>query len=193
MAGDKKAILLKIDGKSIEGDGAALKKFTGKAAVVSDYQSGDVMTEAGVVEGALITDAAGLADALAGFKGFVAADLSAADVAGLENAMAAALEAADRNTLVVLASAENLYFYGLGIKRSAAVERKALAKDVVPTICYVADLPVPATATGAVLYQVLKDPNLKLNEIKKLKDGLARIEAAMHRESKDPWDKHDCA
>jgi hypothetical protein len=44
-----------------------------------------------------------------------------------------------------------------------------------------------------VIYQAFKDPNFKLKEIKKLKDGLARMEAALTRQSREPWDKIDCA
>jgi len=32
-----------------------------------------------------------------------------------------------------------------------------------------------------------------MKEIKKLKDGLARMEAALERGSREPWDHHDCA
>ena len=165
----------------------------GKAAVLANYHGGDVLEEAATVENAVTTDATGLADALANNPGLVAADLGEAAAATLETAIAAALDATDRFTLVVLAASESLYLYGFGIKRGAAVDREAFARDVVPTICYVADLKVPAEATGAVLYQALKDPNMKLKEIQKLKDGLARMEAAISRESREPWDKHDCA
>ena len=42
-------------------------------------------------------------------------------------------------------------------------------------------------------YYALKDPNMKLKEIAKLKEALGRMEAALQRDTREPWDKHDCA
>lgn len=84
-------------------------------------------------------------------------------------------------------------FSGPGIKKGLRLERTCWLQDIVPTICYLADLPMPADAEGAVIWQVLKDPNMKLKEVIKLKDGLARMEAALERKERAPWDKHDCA
>jgi hypothetical protein len=55
------------------------------------------------------------------------------------------------------------------------------------------DLPVPAQAEGAVLFQVFKDANFKVGEIEKLRAGLARMETALQRGGRQPWDKHECA
>jgi len=44
-----------------------------------------------------------------------------------------------------------------------------------------------------VLFQVYKDPDIKVKEVKKLKDGLARMETALQRGERQPWDKHECA
>jgi hypothetical protein len=86
-----------------------------------------------------------------------------------------------------------LVFNGPGIKKGGRLQRTCGLTDIVPTICYALDLPVPETAEGAVLYQVFKDPNFKLKDIQKLRDGLARMEAALARQEREPWDKHDCA
>jgi predicted AlkP superfamily phosphohydrolase/phosphomutase len=86
-----------------------------------------------------------------------------------------------------------LTFTGPGIKKGYRLERNCNLIDVVPTICYLLDLPLPAQAEGAVLYQVLKDPDFKAKEINKLKDGLARMETALQRGERQPWDKHECA
>ena len=45
----------------------------------------------------------------------------------------------------------------------------------------------------AEIYQVMKNPNLKLEEIKKLKEALVRMESVIQRDNREPWDKHDCA
>ncbi|MBD5641311.1 MAG: hypothetical protein HDQ91_02685 [Desulfovibrio sp.] len=54
-------------------------------------------------------------------------------------------------------------------------------------------MPIGPDCEAAVLYQVLKDPNLKLNEIIKLQEALARMESVIERNNREPWDKHDCA
>ena len=78
-------------------------------------------------------------------------------------------------------------------KKAGTIERNVVAADVIATICYVADLPVPADCTGAVLYQALKDPDMKLKEVAKLKEAISRMEVALQRDNREPWDKHDCA
>jgi len=86
-----------------------------------------------------------------------------------------------------------LVFNGPGVKKGYRLQRTCGLTDVVPTICYLMDLPVPEQVEGGVLYQVFKDPDFKLKEIQKLKDGLARMETALARQEREPWDKHDCA
>jgi hypothetical protein len=55
------------------------------------------------------------------------------------------------------------------------------------------DLPIAPTVEGGVLYQVFKNPNFKSDEIGKLRAGLSRMETAMQRGGRQPWDKHECA
>jgi predicted AlkP superfamily phosphohydrolase/phosphomutase len=86
-----------------------------------------------------------------------------------------------------------LVMNGPGIKKGLRLERTCWLQDIVPTICYLSDLPMPADVDGAVIWQALKDPNMKQKEVAKLKDGLARMEAALSRKERAPWDKHDCA
>ena len=194
MAVRKRAIILCMGNKDIlEGGGDVLEKFLNRATAAINYTGGPVAEEAADIPDAVRTDAAGLEGALTKKPALLVADLGTPDAAALELTMQQVLKAADRHTLIVLAGTVCLYFYGLAIRRGASFERKAFAKDVVPTVCYIADLPVPETTTGAVLYQALKDPNLKLKEILKLKEGLARMETALQRETREPWDKHDCA
>ena len=49
-----------------------------------------------------------------------------------------------------------LVLRGPGVKRGFVLERTAWLVDVVPTICHLMDLPVPAQCEGAVLYQALE-------------------------------------
>jgi hypothetical protein len=82
---------------------------------------------------------------------------------------------------------------GPGLKKGFRLERTCCITDIVPTVCYMMDFPVPEQVEGAVLYQTFKNPNYKIKEIQKLKDGLIRMEAAVERQSREPWDHHDCA
>jgi len=86
-----------------------------------------------------------------------------------------------------------LTFTGPGMKKGYRLERTCNLVDIVPTICYLMDLPLPPTAEGAVLYQAFKNPDFKSDEIAKLKAGLARMETALQRGERQPWDKHECA
>ena len=86
-----------------------------------------------------------------------------------------------------------LTFTGPGIKRGSRLERTCNLVDIVPTICYLMDLPMPPNVDGGVLYQAFKSPNFKTDEIAKLRAGLSRMETALQRGGRQPWDKHECA
>ncbi len=73
----------------------------------------------------------------------------------------------------------SLRLTGRALRKAYRLERNCNLIDIVPTICYLMDLPLPAQAEGAVLYQAFKDPDFKAKEINKLKDGLARMETAL--------------
>lgn len=46
---------------------------------------------------------------------------------------------------------------GAGIKKNTVIDRKARIVDIVPTIAYLQDGPIPAQAEGAILYQLFED------------------------------------
>ena len=191
---EKKVILLAAGSVETNGDGVAWGKFKKKCVAMANYAPGDVAAFAAKVSGAVKTTADALAAAFEGDTAFAYVTCGDLDAPGLEDLLAKTLAAADRRTLVILAATNALMFYGLGVNtKASSVERPAEAKDVIPTAAHIADLPLPDDTTGAVLYQVLKETNLKLNEVLKLKDALARMETALQRDSREPWDKHDCA
>ena len=68
---------------------------------------------------------------------------------------------------------------GPGIKQGARIERTVHLIDLVPTVCYATDLPLPAQAEGAVIYQAFEDPNCKRNETIQLNEALAQAEAVL--------------
>ncbi|WP_461208771.1 alkaline phosphatase family protein [Desulfocurvus sp. DL9XJH121] len=84
-------------------------------------------------------------------------------------------------------------FNGPNIKKNNKMERTCWLWDVVPTICYLLSIPCPEQCEGAVLYQAMRDPFFKDKELAKLREGLKRMEAAVARDSREPWDHHDCA
>jgi len=84
-------------------------------------------------------------------------------------------------------------FTGPGIKKGHRLERTTNLIDIVPTICYLADLPVPTQAEGAVIYQALKNPDGKAIEINKLEEGIERFDKTLKRRLRQPWDKKDDA
>ena len=184
---EKKAILVLADSLDLNASGDTLDALRKKAALLPHA---DCAGLAAVAEklGAVKTDASGIQAALDGAK----EDSVLVMVEG--DALAAALEAADRRTLVIVATGKGEAFYGLAINAKAGtVERAVNAQDIAVTIATIADLPVDENCTGAIIYQVMKNPNLKLDEIRKLKEALVRMESVIQRDNREPWDKHDCA
>ena len=57
-----------------------------------------------------------------------------------------------------------LTFTGPGIKKGYKLERTCNLIDIVPTVCYLMDLPIPPQAEGAVLYQAMQDPDFKIKK-----------------------------
>jgi predicted AlkP superfamily phosphohydrolase/phosphomutase len=84
-------------------------------------------------------------------------------------------------------------FTGPGIKKGYRLERTTNLIDIVPTICYLAELPMPAQAEGAVIYQALINPDGKAAEIHKLEEGIERFDKTLKRRLRQPWDKKDDA
>ena len=182
---DKKAILVIGKDLNLASGGEALDKLNKKAALLVKADAANLAAQAEAL-GAVRTDPQGLAAALE--KAPFALCEGGADV------VAAALEAANRRTLVVVAANDGVAFYGLAINAKAGhVERVVNAADIALTIATIVDLPIAADCTAGIIYQVLKDPNLKLNEMIKLQEALARMESVIERNNREPWDKHDCA
>ncbi|WP_320006559.1 hypothetical protein [Maridesulfovibrio sp.] len=191
---DKKVILVVCGSAAVDADGAALTKFMKKTACVSSFDNTGVVEAVSKIEGAAVVAPEGIAKVFEEDGACAIVELGDVDGAALEAALEVISDAADRRTLIVIASNNGLYFAGLGVnKKAGTVDRSANAADIIATICYVADLPVTADCTGGVLYQILKDPNMKIKEVTKLKEALARMEVALQRDNREPWDKHDCA
>lgn len=182
---EKKAILVSAKGMKLASSGDAADKLNKKAAVMPNASANGLVEKAAALGGVECAPAE------------LAQTLEKADLAiveGMEDALAAALDAANRRTLLVVAADDGVAFYGLGINGKAGkVDRKVDADDIALTMATIADIPIGGDCEAGVIYQVLKDPNLKLNEMLKLKEALARMESVIERNNREPWDKHDCA
>ena len=68
------------------------------------------------------------------------------------------------------------------IKRGYVHESTTGIQDVVPTLCYVADIPFPLGCEGAIIYDALEDPSFRMSERAKLSRELARWKDAYERQ-----------
>ena len=58
---------------------------------------------------------------------------------------------------------------GPGVRKNTVIKRTVGLNDVVPTLCYLTNTPLPRHSEGAVIHQALTDPNGKSKELDKLK------------------------
>ena len=70
---------------------------------------------------------------------------------------------------------------GPGVKRGEVLKRTVNLADIVPTICYLTGLPVPAQAEGGVLYQALEDPEGPFKELESLRRNVERLKRMVER------------
>ena len=98
-----------------------------------------------------------------------------------DEAAGKALDAADFETLRVLVAVPAtegdglLVLEGPGVKRGKVVERPVELADVAPTICTLAELPIPADCEGGVIYQAMDDPDGKLVELQACRRNYERL------------------
>jgi arylsulfatase A-like enzyme len=71
-----------------------------------------------------------------------------------------------------------LVLKGPGVKKGHVLERNVWLTDIVPTMCYLADLPLPAQAEGCIIYQALEDPQAHRKELQELRENYARLKQA---------------
>jgi len=70
---------------------------------------------------------------------------------------------------------------GPGVKKGVTLERTIWLQEVVPTLCYLADLPVPEQCEGAIIYQALEDPNQALNRYLTLQRRYEKMRKSLDR------------
>lgn len=86
-----------------------------------------------------------------------------------------------------------MVMYGPGFKKGYRLKRNMWLTDIVPTICYLMNWPLPRDVDGAVVYQAFKDPNILQKHVEELQKSLESMQKALARGDRNPWDKHDCA
>lgn len=183
---EKKAIILEATSLNLGSSSDTLDKLNKKAAKLPNANAAGLMDLLKGM-GGICTDAVGLATAAEGDNALLLLN-------GGEVELAAALDAADRRTLLVVLGADGVALYGLAVNNKAgSVDRAVSSQDLMVTIATIVDMEIDATCTGAIIYQIMKNPNLKLDEIRKLKEALIRMESVIQRDNREPWDKHDCA
>lgn len=84
-----------------------------------------------------------------------------------------------------------LVLKGPNIKKGEKLARTAWITDVVPTVCYLAEWPLPAQAEGAVLYQALEDPDAKTEELQRLRRNYERLKRAYETDRNLTHSYHD--
>lgn len=75
-----------------------------------------------------------------------------------------------------------LIISGPGVKRGVTLDRNVQLTDIVPTVCYLMELPVPRDAEGAIIYQALEDPDLRIRELKETRRKYEKLKAAVEAE-----------
>jgi hypothetical protein len=191
---EKKVVLILAPAADISGGSEALDKLLKKGALFPHYTPGEVL-DGSVSETEWIRlDPDGVGEALEKGAALVVTDLGAADKNALEKALAVILDVADRRTTVAVAGGNAVVFHGAGVNAGAGtVDRPVAARDVLPTLAAIGEFPLTGKGEGVVVYQALKTPNPKLEEIRRLREAIRRMEGALARDSREPWDKHDCA
>jgi len=68
---------------------------------------------------------------------------------------------------------------GPGIKKGLILKRIVNIADLVPTLCYLADIPIPRDCEGSIIYQALEDRNKHLTELRKIKEKYRKLEESI--------------
>ena len=192
MAEKKVLVVLAPSAEIAGGEGTA--KLIKKGVALKSYQAGEVLNASVDRSEIAMLDVDGLAAAIEAGTALMAIDLGAADTNGMEAAMVKVMDAVDRKTTIALVGSNGPVLYGQGIDpKVGAISRPVRAEDILPTLAAIGEFKLTSESVGAVVYPALKSPNAKLEEIEKMKEALKRMEGALARDNREPWDKHDCA
>ena len=104
-----------------------------------------------------------------------------------DDALGTVIEAADPETLRVCAVVPGgggdalAVLAGPGVLRGKTVRRLVELVDLAPTICHLAELPIPADCEGGIVYQALVDPDAKMVELQACRRNYERLRRSTGR------------
>lgn len=75
-----------------------------------------------------------------------------------------------------------LVMKGPNIKKGIKLNEMTGLQDVVPTICYLMDIPFPQGCQGALIYDALEDPDWKTKKLQRLEKELERWKAIYEKQ-----------
>jgi len=75
-----------------------------------------------------------------------------------------------------------LVMKGPNIKKGIKLNEMVGLQDVVPTICYLMNIPFPKGCQGALIYDALEDPNWKTKKLQRLEKELKRWKAIYEKQ-----------
>lgn len=104
-----------------------------------------------------------------------------------DDALGMVLEAADVETLRVFVAVPTgagdalAVLAGPGVLEGKTVTRPVELADLAPTLCHLAELPIPAECEGGIVYQALADPDAKMDELQTCRRNYERLRRSTGR------------
>jgi len=65
------------------------------------------------------------------------------------------------------------------MKKGHRMPRTCWLTDIVPTVCYLMDWPVPKDAEAAIVYQLFENPHFRTGEIQQTRNRLGEMNEAL--------------
>jgi hypothetical protein len=190
---DIKVIIIETADGDLSGEGPAVKALDEGGAAFFPREPSGAWTDAPIDDHEAAT-AKSLDEALERLASGRELTYLRLDGPDFEPGLIRLLDAADRRTTLAVLAPDHVALYGYGINPEPASIRYAIAwRHLLPTLAAIGEFYLSRDARGQVVFEALKDPNIKQARVDKLKAALGRLEKMLKRESREPWDKHDCA
>jgi hypothetical protein len=99
----------------------------------------------------------------------------------VDQAVSGILGVADPETLAIAVGLTDsgtdgfITMAGPGVRQGKFIRRNSKLEDVVPTLCYLGELSVPAYCEGGIIYQALEDPDMKIKELRACRRNYERL------------------
>ncbi len=99
----------------------------------------------------------------------------------IEHAASKILTTVDPETLFIVVGITDpgnnsfIALSGPGVRKGIFIKRKVRLEDVIPTLCYLGELSVPADCEGGIIHQALEDPDMKIKELRACRRNYERL------------------